>query len=137
MHVFTGKNTLRAPPQVTPTPHSLNSQANMTVARVRHAAVYLTLVVLATVGVIPRVGAFNGGLRAALTRPHDGSAAASSASIVGPSSRNAGMLPAAGFVREEGWLPTQEPSSACHGQRERCCRVVRYGVWMSCNKVVE
>lgn len=92
VHVDIGKRPRRAPLQASPTPHSPKNQANMTVARVRHAAAYITLVFLATVGMIPRVEAFHGGGRTALTRPHDSPAAASSVSIVGLSSRNAGMF---------------------------------------------
>eukprot|EP00904_Undaria_pinnatifida_P014127 jgi/Undpi1/9845/HiC_scaffold_28.g12299.m1 len=63
-------------------------------ARARHATAYLTVVVLATMCVIPRVGAFSGGPRVAITRPHDGPTTASSASIVRPSCRNAAAVPA-------------------------------------------
>ena len=122
-HVYSGKRPRSAPLQVSPTLHPLKSQANMTVARVRHAAAFVTLVVLATVGVIPRVEAFNGGLRTALTRPHDGPAAASSASIVGPSSRNGGMFVCLQDSLGRGLPMHLGASSACHGKLECRCRI--------------
>ncbi|CAM9096469.1 unnamed protein product [Pylaiella littoralis] len=57
----------------------------MMMARARHAAVCLVLAVLTTTNVVPRVGAFTGGLRAAVTqqlRPHDCSMAAASSTVV-------------------------------------------------------
>lgn len=107
-------------------------------ARARHAVACLVVAVLTTTEVVPRVEAFSGGLKVAVTRPHDCSMAGSTAaSAVSPRSyRN---NPAGNAIRTEpcqaaSWLSCSSTRTKVNHDRKKsralCVSAAASRVWL-------